>query len=434
MDLLTANDQQGVYPKGSYYTATADPGPVAPTATGEISCDVCVVGGGFTGLSSALHLAEKGYDVVLLEAHRAGWGASGRNGGQVGSGQRSDQDELEKSLGETRAHALWDIALASTNLVRSLIEKHDIKCGYTPGIIYADHRQRFVRHSHEYAEKLNTKYGYHQITPLDKTQIRHLVGSKSYFGGALDMGSGHLHPLNYALGLANAAQRAGVRIFENSKVTSITEGTRARITTESASVAADFIVMGCNGYLGTLNTHVARRVMPINNFIIATEPLSEATAQNLLRENHAVADSRFVVNYFRLSQDRRMLFGGSESYGYRFPKDIARAVRKPMLEIYPQLEETRIDYAWGGTLGITMSRMPHFRRIGKNIFNASGFSGHGVAMATMAGQIMAEAIAGQAEKFETMAAVPTPRFPGGITLRWPLLVLAMTWYSLLDRL
>ncbi|MFQ5439538.1 MAG: NAD(P)/FAD-dependent oxidoreductase, partial [Paracoccaceae bacterium] len=236
------------------------------------------------------------------------------------------------------------------------------------------------------------------------------------------------------LGLGAAARKAGVRIFENSRVESVNAGDPVTIKTKNATIRATHLALGCNGYIGGLEPRVSRRVMPINNYIVATEPLDEATATALIAEDHAVADSRFVINYFRLSEDRRMLFGGGESYGYRFPTDIAALVRKPMLKVYPQLRDTKIDYAWGGTLGITMSRMPHFERINGNILSAGGFSGHGVAMATLAGQIMAEAIEGQATRFDLMAGVPTPRFPGGAILRWPLLVLAMTWFSLRDRI
>ena len=246
------------------------------------------------------------------------------------------------------------------------------------------------------------------------------------------MGSGHIHPLRYALGLARACLQAGVMIYEQTRVTDIHEGAPATVKTEQGQVVADYVVLGCNGYLGRMQKHVAARVMPINNFIAATEPLDDPDA--VLRDGYAVADSKFVINYFRLSEDNRMLFGGGESYGYKFPADIAATVRKPMAEIFPQLANARIDYAWGGTLGITLNRMPHFERLSGNILSLSGFSGQGVAMATMAGKIAAEAIAGQAEKFDLMANVPTHRFPGGATLRWPLLVLAMVWYGMLDRL
>lgn len=433
MDILTANDRSGEYPQ-SFYASVAKPLAEFPQATGAIRCDVCIIGGGFTGLSSALHLANKGFDVVLLEAHRLGFGASGRNGGQVGSGQRLDQDDLEAMVGIEQARALWEIACQSLDLVQALIRQHDIDCNYVPGIIHADHRRRFVKHSHAYADKLNVEYGYDQIRAVDEQEMRQLVGSDAYFGGTLDLGSGHLNPLNFALGLARAARNAGVRIYERSRVTGIKQSDPAIITTSNASVTARYVILGCNGYLGNLHRQVAARVMPINNFIVATKPLSRELARSLIRDNHAVADSKFVINYFRLSEDRRMLFGGGETYGYRFPKDVAAIARKPMLEIFPQLKGIPIDYAWGGTLGITLNRMPHFERLKGNIISASGFSGHGVALATLAGAITADAIDGQASRFDIMAKVPTRRFPGGTVFRWPLLVLAMMWFSLRDKL
>ena len=432
MDILTANDRQGQYP-ASYYAATATPLAEFPAAEGAIDCDVCIIGGGFTGLSAGLHLAEAGLDVVLLEAHRVGWGASGCNGGQVGTGQRLDQDALEKLMGETRARALWDLGLDSVALVKALIAKHNMDCGFQPGIIHADHRARFVRHSHAYAEKLQKRYGYELIRPLDRAQIRDLVGAPDYHGGTLDMGGGHLHPLRYALGLARAAAGAGLRIYENSRATALQPGDKARVKTAQAEIRAGHVLIGANGYLGTLHAELAQKIMPINNFIVATEPLDAATAKSLIRDNHAVADSRFVINYFRLSQDRRLLFGGGETYGYRFPKDIAALVRKPMLEVFPQLRHTGIDYAWGGTLGITRSRLPNVTRLGKNILSAGGFSGHGVAMASLSGKILAQAVLKDSAAFDLMASAPTPAFPGGAALRAPLLALAMTYYAMRDR-
>ncbi len=433
LDLLTANDRQGAYPQ-SYYVATSVPLAPFPAASGEITCDVCVVGGGFTGLSAALHLAERGYDVVLLEAQRVGFGASGRNGGQVGTGQRVEMDDVAKMVGAGPAKILWELSLESVQLVRDLIGTHNMNVPFHPGIVEAAHRARYVPEYHAYADYLAETYDYTQVRKLDRAEMRATVGSPAYHGGTLDMGGGHIHPLKYALGLAGAAQAAGVRLFENSKVTGVKRGTPAVVTTDQGQITADFVVLGCNGYLGNLEGEVAAKVMPINNFIVATEPLKREIAEGLIRGNHAVADSKFVINYFRLSDDLRLLFGGGESYGYRFPKDIAATVRKPMLEIYPQLKDTRIDYAWGGTLGITMNRMPHFARLSGNVLSASGYSGHGVAMATLGGKLAAEAVAGQAERFDLMAHVPTPRFPGGAALRWPLLVAAMVWYGLRDRL
>jgi gamma-glutamylputrescine oxidase len=432
MDLLTANDKQGRYPN-SYYAENANHILELPSLFSDIEVDVCVVGAGFTGLSAALHLAQSGYSVAIIEAQRIGFGASGRNGGQVSGGQRMDQEGLESMLGDEHARALWDISQQSVDLVRELsADMND--CGVVDGIIHTAHRERYVSEEHAYSDHLRDKYGYGKIRNLSREETRDLVNSPAYFGGTLDMGAGHIDPLRYAFGLARKCVDLGVMIYEQSKVIDLQSGDPALVKTEGGLVRAKFVVLACNGYLGRLNHRVAARVMPINNFIIATEPMSESAQEALIKNNHAVADSKFVVNYFRFSLDRRLLFGGSESYGYKFPGDITATVRKPMLQIYPQLKDTRIDYAWGGTLGITMNRMPHFERMEGNILSASGYSGHGVAMATMGGKMAADAIRGQAEQFDFMASVPTPRFPGGMMLRSPMLVLAMLWYSMRDRL
>lgn len=433
MDLLDINDRAGEYPD-SYYTASAQPLDKFPALQGSETCDVCVVGAGYTGLSAALHLAEHGYDVILLEAQRVGFGASGRNGGQVGSGQRVEQDELEKMVGKDHAHQLWDMGEESKSTVRDLIAKYDIDCAYKPGVLHAELNRKHLHHTVDYVEKLQTEYGYDQIEFLDEPALHAAVGSKAYCGGSMDWGAAHVHPLNFALGLARACAAAGVRIFEETRVTEIKRGEPAEVLTDSGSVSAKYVALGANGYLGNLEPQVASRVMPINNFIVATEPLGEEGARALIRDDVAVADSKFVVNYFRMSEDNRLLFGGGESYGYKFPENLAEKARKPMLEIYPQLRDTRIDYAWGGTLGITMNRMPDFRRLSPNILSASGYSGHGVAMAVLAGKLLAEAISGTAERFDIMAKVPIKRFPGGASMRLPLLILAMLWFSLRDRL
>lgn len=433
MDLLTVNDTPGQYPT-SYYAAMATPLPPFSPPQGQIDCDVCVIGGGFMGLSTALNLAERGYDVVLLEAQRVGFGASGRNGGQVGQGQRLDQDELEDLVGKDHARELWTIANQSVDLVRRRAASPLVEAEFADGIIHADHRKRFVPHSKAYAERLNSDYGYDKIRFIDREECRHLVNSPEYHGGTLDMGAGHIDPLQYALGLARMAQAAGVRIFEQARVTAVNEGEPATVDLAGAQVRAGHVVMGMNGYLGKLNRRVAGRVMPINNYVVATAPMSAEQQEDILRNNHAVADSKFVVNYFRFSPDHRLLFGGTESYRYKFPSDIAGKVRKPLEEIFPQLKGIEIDYAWGGTLGITMNRMPHFERLSGNILSLSGFSGHGVAMASLAGEIAADTIAGQAERFDIMAKVPGMPFPGGPALRSPLLMAAMLWYSLRDKL
>ena len=424
MNLLHVNDRAGEYPP-SYYAATADK--VAPFAPlkGQVSADVCIVGGGYTGLSAALHCAQAGLSVALLEAHRVGFGASGRNGGQVGSGQRLEQDALEKMAGRDAARALWEMGEEAKALVRELAARMGLP--FHAGVAHACYSEGEVAHARRYAEKLARDYGYEQIEPLPEG----LIGSAAFKGGDLDRGAGHLHPLNFALGLAKAAVSAGAQIYERSEVHHIEHGLRTVVQTGTGRVSCNHVILAGNGYLAGLDQKIAARVMPINNFMLATEPLG-ADAAGILAQNVAVADTKFVVNYWRLSDDKRLLFGGGESYGYRFP-DILKTVRKPMLEVYPQLAEAKIDYAWGGTLAITINRMPCFMRSKPNVWSASGYSGHGVALATLAGKMLAQAVRGEAGGFDVMAALPQPRFPGGAMLRWPLLVAAMTWYGMRDR-
>lgn len=427
MNLLYANDRPGEHAP-SWYAATAVPAPRRKPLHGDRRADVCIVGAGFTGLSAALHLARAGLSVVVLEAHRAGWGASGRNGGQVGSGQRLDQDWIEARLpGDARA--LWDIAEEAKALVRDLADSLP-GVDWRPGIAHALRKPQEVAEARRYADRLARDYGYDRIEPLDRDALAALIGSDAYAGGELDHGAGHVHPLNLALGMAAQAEAAGARLHEGSPVLSVLPGNPARVRTAAGQVTADHVILACNGYLGGLEPQVAARVMPINNFIVATEPLGDRAP---LARDIAVADSRFVVNYWRQTPDGRLLFGGGESYGWRFP-DIAATVRKPMLRVYPQLADARIDHAWGGTLAITATRAPCFLRVRPNVLSASGYSGHGVALATMAGRILAVAVQGQAGQFDVMARLPVPRFPGGSLLRHPVLVLAMTWFSLRDRL
>ena len=421
------------YP-ASYYAATADLPDEKPELTGDRRADVCVVGGGYTGVSAALHLAERGYDVILLEAERLGWGASGRNGGQVGSGQRRDQDDLEGMVGREHARRLWRMGQDAKALVRNLIERHAISCDLKPGVLHADHKARHVARSHAYAAKLRDEYGYMQARPVSGEEMRRMVGSNDYHGGWLDEGAAHLHPLNYLLGLARAASAAGVRVFEGTRVTAIGTGGARVVKTPNGSARADHVVLACNGYLDGLDRTVDKRVMPINNFILATEPLTDSLARRLIRDDVAVADSRFVINYFRLSADNRMLFGGGENYSPDFPRDLKTFVRRFMLRIYPCLSGIRVDYAWGGTLAVTVNRMPYFARPGPGLITAAGYSGHGVALATLGGQILAEVIDGTMTRFDTFEKVPTPAFPGGRLLRRPTLAAAMSYYALRDRL
>ncbi len=419
----------------SYYHATQNRVVELEPLDGDIRADVCIVGGGYTGLSAALHLAQRGYEVALLEARKPGWGASGRNGGQLCSGQRKDQVTLTGMVGEAAARQLWELAEAAKHLARSLIAEHGIDCDLKPGIAHPDHKQAYARDTEAYVDFLREQYDYAAIEYLERDAMAELVGSDVYFGGSLDMGAGHLHPLNYALGLAAAARAAGAALYRDTVVEGFTEGPTVRVRSDRGTVTADHVVLACNGYLGRLEPRLAGKIMPINNFIVATEPLAAEQLAVVNPRDVAIADSRFVVNYYRLSADKRLLFGGGENYRRNFPRDIASFVRKPMLEIYPRLASTRIDYAWGGTLAVTLNRMPHFGRLddGKLYF-AQGYSGQGVALATLAGKLIADALAGEAENFDLFGKIPTCSFPGGALLRWPGMVLGMLYYALRDRL
>lgn len=445
MDLLSVNDNPGQHAP-SWYSASANQLPDFQSLKGETHCDVCIIGGGFTGLSAALHLADDGFDVILLEANKVGWGASGRNGGQVGSGQNRDQFTLEKQHGDEIAHQLFDLSVDACELVRHLISTHDIQCDYQSGVLEATISDAEQQEAERYAEHLHKKYNHQSVSVFDRNSLREVLASDAYSGGLLDSSAGHCHPLNYATGLAAAAKRAGATICEQSRVAAIDydaasthspvkspSQNRHRIKTAEGSVLASKLVFACNGYLGDLNKDIARRVMPINNYIVATEPLGEEQAASLIANNMAVADSLFVVNYFRLSGDSRLLFGGGESWGYRFPRDIRALVRPRLLSIFPQLEAAELDYAWGGTLAITRTRMPCYSEPASGVYSASGYSGHGVAMATLSGKLVSDAIAGNSTGFDLIASLPAPAFPGNSRLRQPLLAAAMGWYSMLDR-
>ncbi|SOB91851.1 gamma-glutamylputrescine oxidase [Rhodobacter sp. JA431] len=433
MNLLFANDRAGQYP-ASFYAETRDPAPERPSLKGETRADVCVVGAGYTGLSAALHLARAGRRVVVLEAHRAGFGASGRNGGQIGSGQRLDMATLEKMAGQEVARRLWGMAEEAKALTYSLAD--DAGVPTHRGIAHTGRKVSEVRWLHEEAEHLAKHYGYDQIEPLDRTATQALIPSPVYIGGDLDHGAGHVHPLNLCLGVARLAEAAGAVIYENTPVTNIIHGatanTPSRVETAQGHVIADQVILAANGYLDRLEPKIAARVMPINNYIVATEPLG-ARAKEVFTLDIAAHDLKFVVNYWRLHDDR-LIFGGGETVSYRFPRDIAAKVRKPLEEIYPQLKGVKITHAWGGTLAITVNRMPCFHRPAPNCLSASGYSGHGVALALHAGKLMAEAITATGDGFDVMARLPQPAFPGGGALRWPLLVAGMSWFSLRDKI
>ncbi len=420
----------------SLYAARADAGLAFPPLTESVRADVAIVGGGYTGLSAALHLAEAGIDVVLVEANRIGWGASGRNGGQLHTGQRRDQDWLEEHLGADAARRLWTLAEEAKATTLDLIEKHAIACDWRPGLIEAVHRQRLVADEIAYVDKLKRAYGYEAVTWLDRAALAQAIGTDVYFGGRRDARAGHLDPLKFAQGLARAAKQAGARIFEATRATRITgEATTGfTVATSSATVSADTVILAGNGYLSGVDSQVEAHVMPIDNYIVATEPIGAGRPGGLIPNGEAVSDTRFVVYYFRPNADGRLVFGGGETYGHHHRSDIAALVRKHLGGIYPQLAEAPLAYAWGGTLAITLQRLPYIRRVRPGVYAAAGYSGQGVAIAPFAGKVLAEAIAGNPARLDTFAALPISAFPGGALLRFPALVAAMTWYRLRDSL
>ncbi|SDE41617.1 gamma-glutamylputrescine oxidase [Paracoccus isoporae] len=434
MNLLFSNDRRGEYPP-SLYAAQVAPLDPFPRQSGEIRAEICVVGGGYTGLSAALHLARAGRDVVLLEAHRVGFGASGRNGGQLGSGQRLENDELERIAGRDTARRLWQMAEDAKRLTRDLATEAGVTVH--DGVAHAFRKAAELDEAQRHIEHLARHYGYDRIESFDTAAFRKILPSDAYCGGVIDHGAGHLNPLALALGIARLAAEAGARIHEMSHVHQIAfardAASKTVVQTETGRVTCDQVILAGNGYLGDVSGAVAARVMPINNFVVATEPLGDL-ASKVLSRNIAVHDTKFVVNYWRLDAEKRLIFGGGENVSYHFPNDIAAKVRKPLSQIYPELAEVPFSHAWGGTLAITMNRLPCFMRPAPNALSASGFSGHGVALATLAGRQMADAVSGNSSDFDLMAGLPSPAFPGGQLLRWPLLVAGMSWFALRDRL
>ena len=419
----------------SYYAATVAKRRMRAPLAGVTRADIAVVGGGFAGLNAALTLAEAGRSVVLLEANHIGWGASGRNGGQLHTGQRRDQDYLETEFGRETARRLWELAEEAKALLHDRAGRYDIDCDWVPGLIAAAHKQRFVAEEWEYAEKLARDYGYDDLVPLTRSQLAHAIGTDVYFGGVRDAGAGHLHPLKFAEGLADAVEHNAGIVHEASPVTEIVDRAGGvEVRTSAGAVRAETVLLTGNGYLSGIDRDSESRVMPINNFILTTEPLSESQADALIPGREAVADSRFVVYYWRLTRDRRLLFGGGETYRRGFPPDIESFVREHLKKVYPRLADVAVSHAWGGTLGVTRSRLPCLMRSRPGVYIASGFSGQGVSLAGFCGHVAARAIMGDSERFDVFSALPTPRFPGGRALRWPILVLAMSWFALRDRL
>jgi len=418
----------------SWYAASAAAHPAHPALEGELRCDVCVIGGGYTGLTTALELAERGFDVVLLEAERCGWGASGRNGGQIITGYNKPMATVERWVGREDARRLWDFGEEAKAQLAERVERHAIACDLTWGFAYAAVKPRHMDDVAAMVREMRDGYGYDRVRSLDRDGVRAQIGTNAYIGGLLDEGSGHLHPLNYALGLSRAATAAGVRIVERSRVTAIDTGREPWARTGAGMVRAKHLVLAGNAYLGGLVPPLARSVMPVATYLIATEPLGAARAAGLIPNNIAIADMKFSLNYFRRSADHRLIFGGGVSYSGLDAPGLRHAMRLKMLGVYPELRDAKVEYFWGGQVAITMNRMPHLGRLSPTTLFAHGYSGHGVALAGMAGRVMAEAIGGTAGRFDVFTRIPHLPFPGGRRFRTPALVLAMLWFRLRDLL
>ncbi len=420
----------------SYYAASVNQPLVLPRLEGEQTADVCIVGGGFSGLNTAIELAERGLSVVLLEAHRIGWGASGRNGGQLIRGVGHDVEQFQPIIGNEGVDELKRMGFEAVDIVRQRIERHAIDCDLTWGYCDLATKPRHVEgFDADYADLMRLGYA-HPLRRVAQDEMREVIGSDRYLGGLVDMGSGHLHPLNLALGEAAAAQALGVRLFELSAVTRIDYGKEVRVHTAHGSVRAGQLVLACNAYLRGLNPELAGKVLPAGSYIIATEPLPEALAHELLPQNMAVCDQRVALDYFRLSADRRLLFGGACHYSGRDPKDIAAYMQPKMLKVFPQLRGIGIDFQWGGMIGIGANRLPQIGRLSDqpNVYYAQAYAGHGLNATHLAGRLLAEAISGQLQgRFDLFARVPHPTFPGSQRLRSPLLALGMLWYRLKDQ-
>lgn len=424
------NDGYGM--AGSYYAATARPFSPLPGLTGEQSADVVVIGGGYSGLHAALNAARRGFSVILLEAGRIGWGASGRNGGQMIPGWRKGASELIARYGHAEAKLLFDLALEARALTLETIAQENIACSLrTKGHLQLAAKPGDLRAMHAEADALARMMGYPHARVLSASEALEKVAARNMHGGFLDTGGGHLHPLNYALGLADAGRAAGVQMFENSQVVSLETSRGVRARTQAGLVRARYGVLACDALLGRLSPKLARRIMPVANYLVATSPLG--APEDIIAGDLAVSDSRFVVNYFRLSPDGRLIFGGGERYTPSPPGDMAAFGRAHMLKLFPQLKDAQIAHAWGGLVSITRSRLPHIGREG-DLFFAHGYSGQGVLIPALAGKVLVEAMAGTAGRFDVLASLAPGEFPGGAMMRSPLYVLGMLWYAMRDRL
>jgi gamma-glutamylputrescine oxidase len=394
---------------------------------------VCVVGGGFTGLSAALHLAEAGARVMLLEAETIGFGASGRNGGQIHTGFRQTQAALERWLGKIHARDLWSLAEESKALIAELVARYDIDCALRSGLVIAAHDRAAARELAEETDYLRARYGYTSAQMMEARETARQLGTGVYAAARFDSGGGHLQPLAFARGVAQAAEEAGAQLYEFTRARSVEcSGRNVRLMCDGASVEAEHVILATDAFTGALAPQLAPYIAHVESFMTATEPLPDKLYRAILSCDAAVADTRHVLDYYRKSPDRRMLFAGRETY-WTMPRDIARLVRPRMIHVYPALKSMRTEYAWSGTVGITRTRMPHVGRLSERILFAHGYSGQGVALANLGGKLLAEAALGHPERFDVLARVPAKRFPGGAALRKPLVTAGLLWYKLMDR-
>jgi gamma-glutamylputrescine oxidase len=422
----------------SYYEASVTRRPAEPPLAGRTSADVCIVGGGYAGLSAAIELAERGYSVVVLEAQRLGWGASGRNGGQVivgfgGAGECT----IERQFAPGDARRAWDVSMEGVRLVRERIRRYAMACEFQSGYLTLVVKPRKAPQLRRWMEHVQAAYA-HPLRWIAPHEIGQWIASERFDCGVFDDASGHLHPLKYCLGLADAARAAGARLHENSPVFVVERGARPVVKTAQGECECSFVVLAGNVYLGEygdeIAPEVAARIMPVGTYMIATEPMPAARADALMRGRPAACDTNFVLDYFRVSADHRLLFGGGDSYSARAPRDLIGRIRSSMLQVFPQLSDLDVPYAWGGFVDITMNQAPDFGRLGANVYYLQGFSGHGLALAGMAGKLVALAVAGQAERFDLFARIRHHAFPGGALMRTPALVLGMLYYRLRDAL
>ncbi len=425
-----------ISPGLSWYEASVDDRPEYPALDGARRADICIIGGGFTGLSAAAEAARLGASVVLVDAHRFGDGASGRNGGQLNTGQRADAIEQADDLGFERAKALFDLAEEAKHHLLGFASDNAIDVDYTPGHLSVVHKARLVDEYRAYPEQMAERFGYRHLRFVDREETAAIVGSTRYHGGVHDSGTGHIHPLKLVIGTARVAAGRGARLCENTRVVAIRPvGGGVNVETARGTVTADRVLLAVNAYgEPDLEPVMASHVMPIRSFIGATAPLEGAAADTVLPGRESVDDSRFVVRYFRRLRDGRLLFGGREAYGGDAPGNIEAGVRRQMEEIYPALKDTPITHAWGGSVGITLPRRPFVREVMPRVTAIGGYSGHGVMLANFTGKMWAEAVAGNRDRLALFRDLAVPPFPGGRRFRRPILTLALSWYALLDRL